>query len=742
MATVKPRSPVGAVKHGLALLAIIWQGLFMVSEVVGGLDAQWEPAYFIAITCTWLIMIGVTWGPLADSKLRDVGYLINVVMLLAWAGVFFLLFPDTGSWQHGASITNIAVGLIGFLVATRMALIVIALVAIGEVTALVVANQSMSAQPSLGVDVLYGVYAITIGYVSMLARLALLRAAGRAEIAQANLLTEQVHVRAMQDATRQLDEDERRVHATVLNTLTAFARGSLHDQELIRMRAEESVGVLRDLIPQKREQGDTGATPWRSRIAGAVDRAKQAGLDVRMQDRMKQDPPPQVGLAFATALEEAVSNVIRHSHANEVIIELSTSRRDGFLVVVRDDGVGLPAQMRQRFGIRHGMQLAMQDIGGTAEVIDRQPSGVAVLLRWRKRPPDAVDQSDTTRILASFAAPVLGLMWVFVTLRFLISLDEYSSLGVVFAAYLWYSLLVVLLFLVTRRGLISPPVMLSFVVAAPLVYVGQTAGLSPSSDAMWAAWSSEAVVSILLVLIGVGPWWAFAPVLGMWVLMQGDVLAEIIAPGFVILVATAFFARSVRRNLALLHDSLAEQVRINASALTAAQHMEALSQRFEITRIGDSISLLSGIADGSIDVHDEHIQAAAMREERLIRSVLRLNPQRSNFDRFLGELAQLGYELGRDVEIDTQSGISGVPDNDLASFRSIVEALLRASDPTRTTRLTIAQHGQDHLVRFVVSCVAEPDSLTPMSPAIAAHRIEGEATWLVEWRVAHAHSDR
>lgn len=742
MATVKPRSPVGAVKHGLALLAIIWQGLFMVSEVAGGLDVQWEPVYFMAITGTWLIMIGVTWGPLADSKLRDVGYMINVVMLFAWAGVFFLFLPDSGGWQHGASITNIAVGLIGFLVATRMALILIALVAIGEVTALVVATQSMSPQPSLGVDVLYGVYAITIGYVSMLARLALLRAAGRAEIAQASLLTEQVHVRAMQDATRQLDEDERRVHATVLNTLTAFARGSLHDQDLIRMRAEESVGVLRDLIPRKREQADIDATPWRSRIAGAVDRAQQAGLAVRMQDRMKHDPPPQVGFAFATALEEAVSNVIRHSHASEVIIELSTSRHDGFLVVVRDDGMGLPEKMRQRFGIRHGIQLAMQDIGGTAEVIDSEPSGVAVLLRWRKRAPDAVAQSDTTRILASFAAPVLGLMWVFVTLRFLISLDDYSSLGVVFTAYLWYTLLVVLLFLVTRRGLISPPVALGFVVAAPLVYVGQTAGLSSTSADIWGAWSSEAVVSIFLVIIGVGPWWAFAPVLGMWVLMQGDVLAEIIAPGFVILVATAFFARSVRRNLAVLHDSVAEQVRMNASALTAAQHMEALSQRFEITRIGNSISLLNGIAEGSIDVHDEHIQAAAMREERLIRSVLRLNPQHSNFDRFLGEVAQLGYELGRDVEIDTQSGITGVPDNDLASFRSIVETLLQASDPTTTTRLTIAQHGQDHIVRFVVSCDVEPDSVPSMSPAIAAHRIEGEATWLVEWRVAHAHSDR
>jgi len=742
MATVTPRSLVGAVKHGLALLAIIWQGLFMVSEFAAGLQARWEPVYFIAITCTWLIMIGVTWGPLADSKLRDVGYMINVLMLLAWAGVFFLVLPDSGGWQHGASITNIAVGLIGFLVATRMALILIALVAIGEVSALVVATQSMATQPSLGVDVLYGVYAITIGYVSMLARLALLRAAGRAEIAQANLLIEKVHVRAMQDATRQLDEDERRVHATVLNTLTAFARGSLHDQDLIRMRAEESVGVLRDLIPKQREHGEVGAAPWRSRITDAVERARQAGFSVRIQDRMKQDPPLQVGFAFATAVEEAMSNVIRHSFANEVVIEMSTSRRDGFHVVVRDDGVGLPEQMRQRFGIRHGVQLAMQDVGGTAEVIDREPTGTAVLLRWRKRPPDAMVQSETTRILASFAAPVLGLMWVFVTLRFLISLDDYSSFGVVLSAYLWYSLLVVLLLLVTRKGLISPPVMLSFVVAAPLVYVGQTAGLSQSSDAMWAAWSSEAVVSILLVLIGVGPWWAFAPVLGMWVLMQGDVLAEIIAPGFVILVATAFFARSVRRNLALLNDSVAEQVRINASALTAAQHMEALSQRFEITRIGNSISLLSGIADGSVDVHDEQIQAAAMREERLIRSVLRLNPQQSDFDRFLGELAQLAYELGRDVEIDTQSGIAGVPDNDLASFRSIIESLLRASDPATTTRLTSAQEGQDHIVRFVVSCSAEPDSLTQMSPAIAAHRIEGEATWLVEWRIAHAHSDR
>jgi signal transduction histidine kinase len=742
MATISLRSPVSAVKHGLALLSIIWQGLFLLSEVAGGLTSDWEPLYFITITATWLSVIAVTWGPLAQTRLRDVAYFGNILMLLAWAAVFFIVVPSDGEWEQGASITNIAVGLIGFLVTMRIAWILIALVAMGEVLALLAASNGFSPRPSLGVDVLYGVYAITIGYVSMFARLALLRAAGRAEVAQANLLTEQIHARAMHDATRQLDDDERRVHATVLNTLTAFARGSLQDEEQIRNRAQESVIVLRDLVPKPRDRVHASATSWRESISVDVERAGQSGLHVEVLDRMKQDPPNHVGLAFAAAVDEAVSNAIRHSNADHLTIALRHSQRLGFLVEISDNGIGLPENVKPRFGMRHGITMPMQDVGGTAEIVNRDTSGVAVRLRWRKKAPDAQSAMEVSGILASFAMPVLVLMWVFVTLRFLISIGEYTSLGGVLAAYLWYTVLVVIMLVITRRGSIPPAALLGLVVAAPLVYVGQTAGLLEPTDAIWASWSSEAVVSLFLVLIGAGQWWAFAPVLGMWVLMQGDVLAEIIAPGFVILVATAFFARSVRRNLVVLSESIAESVRIEASALSASQHMEALNQRFEITQIGNAIPLLTGIAHGSVDVHDPNVQAAALREERLIRSVLRLNPQRSQLDRFLGELAQVGYQRGCDVEIDTQVGLTVVDPDELDAFRTTVLALLTVSDPSTTARLTITQEGPERIVRFVVSCSTNPDTVLPTSPVIAVHKIEGEATWLVEWRVADARSHR
>lgn len=737
-----PRSPVSAVKHGLALLAIFWQGLFMLSEFVGGLDEQWEPLYFAAISLTWLLVISVTWGPLSATRLRDGVYILNIAMLLAWSVVFFIGIPSDGGWQHGASVTNIAVGLIGFLLATRVAILFIALVGIGEFIAILIGSQELNPRPTLGDDLLYGVYAITIGYVAMFARLALLRAAGRAELAQMSVLTEQVQVQAMQSATRQLDDDERRVHATVLNTLTAFARGSRLDEVQIRSRAQESLDVLQDLVPRKYDRSGLDTTSWRSRIDMSLDQARQGGIDVQIIQQMNREPPDRVGAAFAAAVVESVSNVLRHSAATAITVDFGFTKRDGYSIVVRDNGIGLPQPIKPRFGMRHGIQLVMQEVGGTAEVSNGESSGVQVRLLWRKRPSDADVQTATAGILGSFAAPVLGFLWLFAALRLALSLDNYTWALPVFAAFLWYTGLAITLLFLTRRGQLSGPVVLAIVVAAPLIYVAQSAGLQGASASTWAPWSSEAVASLFLVLIGAGQWWVFAPVLVMWLLMQGDVLAEIIAPGFVILVAIAFFARSMRRNFAILHDSVLERIQAESEALSAAQHMEVLRQRFEITRVGNAIGLLRDIADGSVDVHSIDVQNEAAREERLIRSALRLDPQTSVFDRFVGELAQAGYELRRDVEIDIQLGMQGADADELAAFRGIVFVLLGESEPGATSRLTVSEEGEDRIVRFVATTDAETDTVVSTSDAIAVHLIEGETTWLVEWRVADASSHR
>ncbi len=130
--------------------------------------------------------------------------------------------------------------------------------------------------------------------------------------------------------------------------------------------------VTSDLRPSLLD--DLGLVPaLRSLVS---DFAERAGLSVTL-DAPDHVPslPPESELAVFRALQEALSNIVRHAGAREVLVTLrcSGSQLD---LMVRDDGVGLPVDTRgavrtddSRMGLT-GMRERIQGVGGTVRLVN------------------------------------------------------------------------------------------------------------------------------------------------------------------------------------------------------------------------------------------------------------------------------------------------------------------------------------------------------------------------------------
>src|SRR5262249_10893222 len=102
---------------------------------------------------------------------------------------------------------------------------------------------------------------------------------------------------------------------------------------------------------------------------------------------LNEVPPLRPGSASALAdsVREALHNVEKHARARSVVVTIST-HRDGVLVVVADDGVGIQADADGGGAPGRGLGLAairerMAGVGGGV-LIDANEDGGATLRLW------------------------------------------------------------------------------------------------------------------------------------------------------------------------------------------------------------------------------------------------------------------------------------------------------------------------------------------------------------------------
>jgi signal transduction histidine kinase len=239
-------------------------------------------------------------------------------------------------------------------------------------------------------------------------------------------------------------EQDRLLHDTVLNTLTAIGRSG--DAEAVRSACRHSIGLLEDALSEPGELA-AGSQPGGDPLAAirqAVNEMRARGLVVQLEvtDGAAAVPvgvtvedvvsfpapagasfpvpagasfpvpagasfpvpagasfpvPAGVVTAMAHATREALMNVAQHARTGEAWVSVSVTQpgnaaADGLIqVTIRDAGAGFdPGRVELvRLGVRRSIIERVADVGGSASVQSAPGKGTTVSLSWPAAPPRA-----------------------------------------------------------------------------------------------------------------------------------------------------------------------------------------------------------------------------------------------------------------------------------------------------------------------------------------------------------------
>jgi signal transduction histidine kinase len=149
---------------------------------------------------------------------------------------------------------------------------------------------------------------------------------------------------------------------------------------------DEVRGVLAFLRGDELASPDTAPLtpqPQLAQLTGLVAGRSGLGLTVSLDDRLAGEAPPSAVQTTAYRIvQEALTNVVRHSAASHATVTVAREAAD-LVVTVADDGAGIPASASERGGLR-GMRERVQLAGG-ALTVDSGPRGTSVVARlpWR-----------------------------------------------------------------------------------------------------------------------------------------------------------------------------------------------------------------------------------------------------------------------------------------------------------------------------------------------------------------------
>ena len=201
-------------------------------------------------------------------------------------------------------------------------------------------------------------------------------------------------------------------------------------------------------------------------------------------------------------------------------------------------------------------------------------------------------------------------------------------------------------------------------------------------------WSSEVGAAFLFVVVATGAWWVGPLAIIAWFIAQESQFIEFLQPGTIVIVVAMVMAWQLRR---MQSHTASFNVEVDDQRAALAQSQVKLAnarQRYADVDTSALIGILDQIAAGAMDPADPTVVDLCVREERLIRSVLRMHPE---FIRMHSDLIALATRA-RDLGVELSIAASG----DVPADRNLA-ALDRA-----LTLLSLAQAGSS--ARAMVSC--------------------------------------
>ncbi|WP_217213541.1 sensor histidine kinase [Streptomyces sp. AC550_RSS872] len=148
----------------------------------------------------------------------------------------------------------------------------------------------------------------------------------------------------------------------------------------IKAKSKEALGEVRQVLDTLRTPGDAPRTPapGLDRLPELVEQAASAGLTVEVEG----EPPrlaPGTDLAAFRIVQEALTNVVRHSGSRHARVHLDHDDRTTLRLRIDDDGPATGADAGGSGNGLAGMRERAAALGGTIEAGPRDDGGFRVL---------------------------------------------------------------------------------------------------------------------------------------------------------------------------------------------------------------------------------------------------------------------------------------------------------------------------------------------------------------------------
>ena len=709
-----PTSATGMVLRELTSLAIVVQAVWILASPElwpTHLESPLAGAAVALSLLTWGALLLLQYGGSAQqrrwARYADVAAVALAVVAAAATA------EATGSWNEAYSLAVLCAGLIGALVEVRAALALVGLLALLTLEPVLDYGRAASpvGAPATGV----AAYVTVIGGCIIGVRLVLEGNARRVDKDTARrdeIARQQRMVEGVEGAMRR---QERLLHETVLNTLTAIARGGLGGTSVagsvLEQRCVEAIDVLSDLESGAQALEPTmgisplGYVTLNTELDSFIGGLRAGGLDVDVVLDSLEEVPDRVRGALLTAIREALTNIARHAHARRawVLVRVRDDPATSVRVEVRDDGIGFdPARVPLGFGLNRAISGPMQEVGGSARVDSRPGDGTRVVLEWASRRTDAIDRYRSggrgfvlpaVATFGLFLAATAGLAW----LQF--DHPPISATDVALVAVLG-----ILLSLATPEAPMPWGLILTVSALGPLFALLRASAGESTDAAFGGGWALAAIAAFFMAAGAIGPRLAWIPLLASWLLIEGDPAGTLLQPATVVVLGGSLMGRSLRRDSRAVEVAHVQRVSAQTALDVTRESLARLRARYGALEDSAAIGLLTGIVEGRLDPEDPDVRRRAGLEETFIRNLVRIDPQADRLRAMAARLSRTahrrGVHLRADLSLPRMPAVVVGPEV-AESFSSAVDSTV----PDDSARLTARREGDEVVVTLLTPII-------------------------------------
>lgn len=199
----------------------------------------------------------------------------------------------------------------------------------------------------------------------------------RAYDAQKQMLQRQVMLEERQRIVRDMHDG---IGGQLLGLMMQVRSGGV-EQKQVEEGLQSSIADLRLIVDSMDTAEDGLAETLRSfehRVRAQVEAAGMTFKVAHGLDDGKPGPGPRPSLQILRILQEAVTNAMRHSGAQEIVLESRYGPDGTIAIVVRDNGKGMPDEIKGGRGLT-SMRSRAEAVGGTLEIAST-PAGTTLAL--------------------------------------------------------------------------------------------------------------------------------------------------------------------------------------------------------------------------------------------------------------------------------------------------------------------------------------------------------------------------